>query len=183
MIRIRLEYNSEIFTQIANDIETFEVLTKALFKQSVNKVKPDALRELRLTPARRQWKKEDFANDKSRKAFFASTKGKPYERTGKYAAGWQIEIKDTDTGGQMVISNNASSMNNGKRVFYGKFVGGSFARSGRDFQQKGHVRTGWPKSQNTADKWLLVAQDDFEQRVTKYIGDKWGKVSTGTKNQ
>lgn len=174
MIRIRLEYNADVFTQIANDIETFNVITYALFQQAFNKVRPQVLRDLKQTPRRRYWEHSDFASDASRRAFFAKTKGQPYTRTGKYAAGWSVDLKKTDSGGQIVISN---------REPYAKFVGGSFARSGKDFQQKGHIRTGWPKSQNAADKWLQVAQDDFAQRVNKYVDERWGRIATSTRNQ
>lgn len=174
MIRIRLEYNADVFTQIANDIETFNVIAYALFQQSFNKVRNPLLSDLRKTPRRRYWERSDFANDASRRAFFAKTGGKAYQRTGRYAAGWSVTLKKTDAGGEIVIGNSEPSA---------KFVGGTFARSGRDFQQKGHIRTGWPRSQNTADKWLEAAQIDFEQRVNKYIDDRWGKVSTGTRNR
>lgn len=174
MIRIRLEYNTEIFTQIANDIETFEVIAYGLFRQSFDKVKPQVLGELRKTPRRRYWERKDFASDASRRAFFAKTGGKAYTRTGRYAAGWSVTLKKTDNGGQIVISN---------REPYAKFVGGSFARGGRDFQQKGHIRTGWPKSQNVADKWLIAAQEDFEQRVDKYLSTQFGRVVTARRNQ
>jgi hypothetical protein len=174
MIQIRLEYDEQVFTQIANDIESFQVIAFALLGQSLNKVKPLALADLRRTPRRRYWESSDFANDASRRAFFAKTGGKAYTRTGRYAAGWNMTLRKTDSGGEIVINNKEPSA---------KFVGGTFARSGRDFQQRGHIRTGWPKSQTTADKWLKAAQDDFEVRVGKYIDDRWGKVSTGTRNQ
>lgn len=174
MISIRLEYDAEIFTQIANEIESFGVIAHALLGQSLNKVKPPFLSELRKTPRRRYWEAKDFANDASRRAFFAKTGGKAYQRTGRYAAGWTIKLQKTDDGGSIVVSNNTP---------YGKFVGGSFARSGRDFQQRGHIRTGWPRSQNTADKWLGEAQKDFEQRVDKYLSKELGRVVTTRRNR
>lgn len=174
MIQIRLEYNSEIFTQIQNDIQTFEVIALALLNQSMNKVRPPLLSELRKTPRRRFWERKDFANDASRRAFFAKTGGKAYVRTGKYARGWTVSLKKTDGGGSIIISNKEPAA---------KFVGGSFARSGKDFQAKGHIRTGWPKSQVTVDKWLVEAQKDFEQRVGKFINERWGNVSANRRNQ
>lgn len=173
-IQIRLEYTPEIFTQIENEIETFEVIAFALLNQSMNKVRPPALSELRKTPRRRYWERKDFVSDASRRAFFAKTKGKAYTRTGKYAEGWTMTTRKTDNGGEIVINN---------KVPHAKFVGGSFSRSGKDFQQKGHIRTGWPKSQVTADKWLLEAQKDFEERVGKYVETRFGRVSTRTRNQ
>lgn len=174
MISIRLEYETEVFTQIANDIETFNVIAYALFQQSFNKVKNPLLSDLRTTPRRRYWERQDFVSDASRRAFFAKTGGKAYQRTGKYAAGWSVTLRKTDGGGQIVIQ---------KRESYAKFVGGSFARSGRDFQQRGHIRTGWKKSQLTTDARLMEAQKDFEQRVMKFIDDRWGKVSTRARNR
>lgn len=174
MIRIRLEYDTEVFTRIANEIETFEVIVQALLGQSLNKVRPPFLSDLRRTPRRRYWTRDDFASDASRRAFFAKTGGKAYQRTGRYAAGWQIRLQKTETGGAIVVSN---------RETYAKFVGGSFARGGRDFQQRGHIRTGWPRSQDTADKWLIEAQVDFEQRVSKYLSTEFGRVITARRNQ
>lgn len=174
MIRIRLEYNREVFTQLANEIETFEVIAYALLGQSLNKVKQPFLSELRKTPRRRYWEAKDFASEASRRAFFAKTGGKPYQRTGAYAAAWEIVLQKTEDGGAIVVRN---------RKEYAKFVGGSFARGGRDFQQRGHIRTGWPKSQTTADKWLMAAQDDFTQRVDKYLSTQFGRVITARRNQ
>jgi hypothetical protein len=174
MIRIRLEYSREAFTQIENDIETFSVIAYALLNQALNKVKQPFLAELRKTPRRRYWEAKDFASDASRRAFFAKTGGKAYQRTGKYAAGWSININKTEDGGQIVVS---------QKEPYAKYVGGTFARSGRDFQQKGHIRTGWPHSQDTADKWLLAAEEDFIQRVDKYLSNDFGRVSTSQRNR
>lgn len=173
-IRIRLEYDAQTFTQIATEIETFEVIAFALLGQSLDKVKRPFLSDLRKTPRRRYWERKDFANDASRRAFFAKTGGKAYQRTGQYAAGWDITLKKTEQGGQIVVSNKRPEA---------KFVGGTFSRSGRNFQQKGHIRTGWPSSQTTADKWLLAAQDDFAKRVDKYLSDKFGRVTTSRRNQ
>lgn len=173
-VQIRLEYTPEVFTQIANEIETFEVIAFALLNQSMNKVKPLALSELRKTPRRRYWEKRDFVSDASRRAFFAKTRGKAYTRTGRYAAGWNMTARKTDSGGEIVINNKEP---------HAKFVGGSFSRSGHDFQQRGHIRTGWPKSQVTTDKWLLAAQKDFEDRVGKYVETRFGRVGTNTRNQ
>lgn len=176
MIRVRLEYDRETLTKIENDLETFEVIAYALFNQSFNKVRPPLLSALRKTPRRRYWEGKDFANPASRRAFFAKTKGKAYVRTGRYAAGWNVSIKKTENGGSLIITNTTPGD-------YGKFVGGSFARTGKNFQQRGHVRTGWPKSQDTTDKYLLEAQNDFEQRVAKYINTEFGRVSTSTRNR
>jgi hypothetical protein len=174
VIKVRLEYSREILTKIENDLETFEVIAYALFNQSFNKVRQPLLAALRKTPKRRYWEGKDFANPASRRAFFAKTKGKAYTRTGRYAAGWNVSIKKTDEGGQLIITNTTN---------YGKFVGGSFARTGKNFQQRGHIRTGWPKSQDTTDKYLLEAQIDFEQRIDKYINTEFGRVSTTTRNR
>lgn len=174
MIQVRLEYDTEVLTEIENDIRSFEVIAFALFNQSLNKVKRPLLADLRKTPKRRYWERRDFASDASRRAFFAKTGGRAYTRTGRYAAGWNVEIRKTDNGGEIVIHN---------REPYAKWVGGSFARSGRDFQQRGHIRTGWPRTQDTTDKWTQALFTDFEQRVDKYIRDHWGRVSTGTRNR
>lgn len=161
MIRVRLEYSTDVFTQIENDIESFEIIAFALLRQSMDKVKRPLLSDLRKTPKRRYWEGKDFANDASRRAFFAKTGGKAYERTGKYAAGWDLNIRKTDSGGELVVANKEP---------YAKYVGGSFARSGRDFQQKGHVRTGHARSTDSNDKWAETVLDDFVQRVTNHFG-------------
>lgn len=174
MIAIRLEYDRETFTAIENDIETFGVIAFALLGQSLNKVKSPFLNDLKRTPRRRHWERKDFANDASRRAFFAKTKGQAYQRTGKYAAGWELKLQKTENGGEIVLRN---------REKYAKFVGGSFARSGKDFQQRGHIRTGWPRSQSTADKWLIAAEKDFMERVDKFLSQQFGRVVTARRNR
>ncbi len=173
-IRMRLDYQPEVLINLEQFVEDFGKVVYELFQETHAKIQAPLLAELRYTPPRRYWEGKDFQSDAQRRAFFAKTGGKPYQRTGKYAAGWRVTVSRAGEGGQMVITNLAP---------YGKFVGGSFARSGKDFQQRGHKRTGWPKSVHTADFWIEAATEDFEQRLAKYIDENFGVVRLGRRNR
>lgn len=173
-IRVRLDYNAQSFINIEDFVQSFGAVVLDLFKETQEVIAPQFLAELRYTPPRRYWESGDFQSDAQRRAFFAKTGGRPYQRTGQYAQSWKIAFKQTQDGGQIVISNTAP---------YAKFVGGSFARSGRDFQQRGHKRTGWPRSADTVDFWLTAATEDFEKRLSKYIDESFGKVTISRRNR
>jgi hypothetical protein len=173
-IRMRLEYDAQALIDIEQFAQDFGAVVFKLFKEIHAVIQPQMLAELRYTPARRPWEAKDFQSDAQRKAFFAKTGGKPYQRTGQYARGWSVTVKQTNDGGQIVVTNSTP---------YGKFVGGSFARSGKDFQQRGHKRTGWPRSSATADFWIEAAQEDFERRLAKYVDESIGTVSLGRRNR
>lgn len=173
MIQARVEFQGEVITAVENLAHDFNVISFALFRQTYNKVGKQMLYALRFTPPRRYWKGDDFVSDASRRAFFAKTGGKAYQRTGRYAKAWQVILRQTPNGGEIVARND---------VAYAKFVGGSFNRS-RDFQQPGHKRTGWPNAAATVDYWQEQAIEDFETRLDKTLDERLGRVAFSTRNR
>lgn len=173
MIQTRVEYQAKASTDTLELVETFEVITGALFQQSFNRVKPDLERALRTEPPRRPWGRNDFVSDASRRAFFAKTGGRPYQRTGRYRFSWMVSLRQTEGGAGMVVSNNTP---------WAKWVGGTFDRS-RDFQQRGHKRTGWPNAQKTTDFYKGAMLDDFGGRLNRFLDERLGTVTTSSRNR
>ncbi len=173
MISARLEYKAQATENAAHVMETFTVITGALFKQTFNKVGKEYERELRVEPPRRYWDKTDFVSDAQRRAFFAKTKGQAYQRTGKYRMAWVVSLVQTDGGAAIRASNDRPEA---------KFVGGTFNRQ-RDFQQKGHTRTGWNKVRDTSDKYNMAMVADFTARKDKYLNQALGTSTTSTRNR
>lgn len=173
MIQTRVEYSGQRLQAAERDAATFTVISFALFRQSYNKTRPALLRALTFTPNRRYWTKDDFASDASRRAFFAKTGGKAYTRTGRYAKSWQVNLVQTDDGGAVTARNDAE---------YAKFVGGSFSRS-KNWQQKGHIRTGWPNAADAAEIYFNELLKDFGERMRKYARNDFANVSVSTRNR
>lgn len=116
------------------------------------------LSSLRTTPKRRYWDKTDFVSPASRRAFFAKTHGKAYQRTGTLAKSWRTFIEETDTSVAFGAENTAP---------YHKWVEGSL-------QQKGHARTGWKKSDDRFEEWRPRTVDVIVKAVGQLIADKVG---------
>lgn len=173
MIRQRLEYRAVASENAVHVMETFQVITAALFKQTFDKVGKEFERALRVEPPRRFWDRTDFVNDASRRAFFAKTGGKAYVRTNKYRMAWVVSLLRTENGGAIRASNERPEA---------KFVGGTFDRK-RDFQQKGHTRTGWNRVRDTADTYNARIVADFTARKDKYLNEAFGKSTTSTRNR
>ncbi len=173
MISARVEYKAQATANAAHVVETFTVITAALFKQTYDKVGKEYERALRIEPPRRYWDKTDFVSDAQRRAFFAKTKGQAYQRTGKYRMAWIVSLLQTDGGGAIRASNDRPEA---------RFVGGTFNRQ-RDFQQRGHKRTGWQSVRDTADTYNAAAVTDFTARKNKYLDSALGTSTTSTRNR
>lgn len=115
------------------------------------------LGQLRKTPRRRYWTGSDFVSDAQRRAFFAKTGGKAYQRTGELAAGWSVNL---------TVSDNAIAISASNKTPYEKWVTGSR-------QQFGHAKTGWGKHEDVFDVWrrktIAVITDEIEKLLLEAI--------------
>lgn len=173
MIKQRLEYQAVASENALHVMETFQVITAALFKQTYDKEGKQFERALRVEPPRRYWDRTDFVNDASRRAFFAKTEGAAYQRTGKYRMAWVVSLLRTEDGAAIRASNNRPEA---------RFVGGTFDRK-RDFQQKGHTRTGWNRVRDTADTYNARMVTDFTARKNKYLNEALGASTTSARSR
>jgi len=85
-----------------------------------------------------------------------------YIRTFKLRDGWEIRLRRTDNGIEVVIENAVS---------YGKFVVGSLAKAiaaAKAFQAKVHQGR-WPLATETVQFWYQAFVEEFEKRLGEKI--------------
>ena len=173
MISQRIEYHAVATENALHVMETFEVITAALFKQTFDKVGKEYERALKFEPKRRYWERSDFVSDAQRRAFFAKTGGQAYTRTSKYRMAWAVTLIRMDNGGAIRASNDRPEA---------RFVGGTFDQR-RDFQQPGHTRTGWPRARDVAAEYNAKAVADFTQRKNRYLDQALGTATFTQRNR
>jgi hypothetical protein len=161
MLDVQTYFNYGRLDRLLVTIGTFPTQMKRYARRAfAQRVNLPILQQLRKTPPRRYWTGDDFVNDASRRAFFAKTKGKAYVRTGKYAAGWQADIQETETSISFGYINP---------VDYSGFVGGQQ-------QVKGHIITGWPNSADviTANQPRMAYV--FGEAISQYLDEQIGAI-------
>ena len=100
-----------------------------------------------------RWKSE-----RQRRAYFATDGfgwGIPYVRTNALKDGWTTHIRDQKDGAVFEVVNNAD---------YSVFVMG-------DWQQPGHIQTGWNSAAEIAAK--------YREQATDELISVWGEVALG----
>ena len=156
MFTVEPNFNYDRINRVITALNIFpqemKKLARKAFSRSLNL---PILQQLRKTPKRRYWTAEDFESDAQRRAFFAKTGGKAYQRTGNYARGFKADIVEGD---------NFIDFGYVNPVPYARFVGGVD-------QQFGHVRTGWPHSTAVVIEQRPRAVTVFGQAIEDYIDE------------
>lgn len=157
MIRAEVLFDFTRLEKISQFTEIFPAAMIETAKRTFNqRIRLGLLAQLRKYPKRRYWTREDFASDASRRAFFAKTGGKPYQRTGRLAGGWRTDISTTDNAIAFSVTNS---------VPYEKWV------SGQD-QVFGHAKTGWGLHEDIYNTWRPRVADTITDAAFKMIEGK-----------
>lgn len=159
LIRAEVVYDYSGLDNLIEFTAEFPAEVKKVAKREFNqRIRLGLLSQLRKTPRRRSWDRTDFVSDASRRAFFAKTHGKPYQRTGALAAAWQVGVVESDNAIAFYASNSKD---------YEKWVTGNR-------QVKGHIRTGWGKHETVLDAWRPRVVDVVVNAVGELIDSKVG---------
>lgn len=159
LIRAEVVYDFSNLDRVIDLVDNFPAEVNQVAKREFNqRIRLGLLAQLRKTPKRRPWDRTDFVSDASRRAFFAKTHGKPYQRTGALAAAWSVGVVESDSAIAFYANNSKD---------YEKWVTGGQ-------QQKGHIRTGWGKHETVVDAWRPRVVEVVVNAVGQLIADKVG---------
>lgn len=160
MIRVTQRTNLEAVDGLIQWFEDFDDIAYSEFQDVVSEVETALLAELRDTPPNVKYP-IDWTSERQRRAFFATDgfgRGIPTRRTGKVQAGW-IVITDNSNGTFIVrVMNDVS---------YSRWVYGSLAKTGQQYQQRFHKNTGWQPANETVFYWLDVIRDEYSARMNR----------------
>lgn len=165
-VSIKASYSPMVKRPIGQFINQFPKETAAAFEEVYPPIRQEMLIDLRRTPTRRYWQKEDWQSRKQMIAFFATNGfggGIPHRRTGRLPAGWQVNAR------MQGVTIHAEVKNTEKGAPY---VYGSLSPSSQGkYQQRGHIRTGWSKAYTIVTFWLDALKDDLYLALRERLGD------------
>lgn len=174
-IRARLVADTQAFTDWENILADFGMVMGAIAGDTFKAIEPHILDELRYEPPSVHYPFV-WTTEKQRRAYWATDgfgAGIPYKRTHRYSQAWKLDLlRDGDTFTFRVSNDDPKA----------KWVGGSFDRR-REFQQPGHVASGWPKSLETVDFWLEAAGDEFQKAFDRMIDSTFGGLTLTRRNR
>ena len=157
MIKIDVTVDTDVLDAISEAAKESPRRMNAAYKKRIKRIRQRILDDLREYPGPVKypfrWKSE-----RQRRAYFATDGfgwGIPYVRTNALKDGWTTHIRDQKDGAVFEVVNNAD---------YSVFVMG-------DWQQPGHIQTGW----NSAAE--IVAK--YRERATDELISVWGEVALG----
>lgn len=151
------------FEQLQVFFEQFEDVAYSEFEDTVEDNKANILDELQTQPQSAVHPIE-WASEKQRKFVMAKLRREnnlPYQRTGKLAQGWVVEVK-RESGNFFMVIENPSSIS--------KFVYGSLAQNravALRFQQPFHRNTGWQAATDTVQFWIDAVIEDYRNRMLR----------------
>lgn len=157
MLRMDVTVDTDVLDAISEAAQESPRRMNRAYKRRIKRLRQQLLDELREYPGPVKypfrWKSE-----RQRRAFFASNgfgNGIPYVRTNTLKDGWVTHIRDQKDGAVFEVENKAD---------YAGFVVG-------DWQQPGHLATGW----NSAGE--IVAK--FREKAVDELIDAWASVALG----
>jgi len=157
MIKIDVTVDTDVLDAISEAAKESPRRMNAAYKKRIKRIRQRILDDLREYPGPVKypfrWKSE-----RQRRAYFATDGfgwGIPYVRTNALKDGWTTHIRDQKDGAVFEVVNNAD---------YSVFVMG-------DWQQPGHIQTGW----NSAAE--IVAK--YREQATDELISVWGEVALG----
>lgn len=157
MIEIEVRVDTDVLDAIADAAQTAPRRMNAAYKKRVKRIRQRILDDLREYPGPVKYPFK-WKSERQRRAFFATDGfgwGIPYVRTNALKDGWQTRIEDRTDGAIFSVENRAE---------YAQYVMG-------DWQQPGHLATGW----NSAAE--IVAK--YREQATDELIDTWGAVALG----
>ena len=157
MIKIDVTVDTDVLDAISEAAKESPRRMNAAYKKRIKRIRQRILDDLREYPGPVKypfrWKSE-----RQRRAYFATDGfgwGIPYVRTNALKDGWTTHIRDQKDGAVFEVENRAP---------YAIYVMG-------DWQQPGHLATGW----NSAAE--IVAR--YRERATDELIDVWGAIALG----
>ncbi len=157
MIGVEVVFDYGRFNQVIYFFGVFPSEVRKTAKTAFNKrIRIGFHSALRKTPKRRYWERGDFANDASRRAFFAKTKGKAYKRTGALQRAEKVEVIEDDKSITFTSSNPTP---------YDKWVKG-------DRQVKGHKKTDWKTRSKTFDEWRERTGNAMISEISEMVQER-----------
>lgn len=163
MIRITNLHEIQAIDELEVFIDSMEVINQEILQETRDEIAPEALNELSTEPGKVKYPIE-WTSERQRRAFFATDgfgSGIPYQRTGKLAEMWVIEVR----GNALVIENKSA---------IAKYVYGSLAQNRNAalrFQQGFHANTGWQAATDTTAFWLDAAQEVYIDKFDETLKD------------
>lgn len=160
MIRVTQRTNLEGVDDLIQWFEDFEDVAYSEFQDVVNEVEPAMLSELRDTPPNVKYP-IGWTTEKQKRAFFATNgfgRGIPTRRTGKVQQGWVVFTDRGDGTFTVKVMNDVS---------YSRWVYGSLAKTGQQYQQRFHRNTGWQPANETVFYWLDVIRDEYAAKMRR----------------
>lgn len=174
-IRARLVAETQAFTDWENILADFSMVMETIAGDVNTAIEEPMLAELRYEPPGVYYPFV-WASLKQMRAYFASDgfgAGIPYQRTHRYSQSWRLDmLREGDTFTFRVSNDDPAA----------KWIGGSFDQR-REFQQPGHIASGWPRSQDTVDFWLDAAGDEFEKAFNQVIDETFGSLTLRRRNR
>ena len=157
MIKIDVTADTDVLDAIREAAQDASRRMNKAYKRKIKRLRQQLLDELRVYPgpAKKPFK---WASERQRRAYFATDGfgwGIPYVRTDALKASWTTHIRDQKDGAVFEVENRAP---------YAIYVMG-------DWQQPGHLATGW----NSAAE--IVAR--YRERATDELISTWGEVALG----
>ena len=157
MIKIDVTVDTDVLDAISEAAKESPRRMNAAYKKRIKRIRQRILDDLREYPGPVKypfrWKSE-----RQRRAYFATDGfgwGIPYVRTNALKDGWTTHIRDTRYGAVFEVVNNAN---------YAEFVVG-------DWQQPGHIQTGWSSAA------VIVAK--YREQATDELINVWGAIALG----
>lgn len=163
MIRVTASFDTQALDGLIAFVDQFDDVAFEAFEETVADIQPALLAELRDTPGKPKYPLR-WASDKQRKFVMAKLRAEgnlPYQRTGKLAAAWTVDIERNGSTFAMVVQNPATAA---------PFVYGSLAQNrsaALRFQQPFHQDTGWQAATDTVAFWQNAVNEDFAQNLNK----------------
>lgn len=164
MLRVDTVVSEARLTGIIDFLDFVPDIAEDLAQEVFQPAKPKMLDELRYVPGPVKYPIE-WVSEKQRRAFFATDGfggGIPSRRTNTMVNAFMVELKRTDLGFAMVVTNSTD---------YFPFVVGRLRAkrlSERGWQQPFHANTGWQRISRTIDFWERAFKSEFSARFTKY---------------
>ena len=157
MIKIDVTVDTDVLDAISEAAKESPRRMNAAYKKRIKRIRQRILDDLREYPGPVKYPFR-WKSGRQRRAYFATDGfwwGIPYVRTNALKDGWTTHIRDQKDGAVFEVVNNAD---------YSVFVMG-------DWQQPGHIQTGW----NSAAE--IVAK--YREQATDELISVWGEVALG----
>lgn len=157
MIKVDVTVDTDVLEAISEAAQQSPRRMNAAYKKRIKRIRQRMLDDLREYPGPVKypfrWKSE-----RQRRAYFATDGfgwGIPYVRTDALKDSWTTHIRDQKDGAVFEVENRAP---------YAIYVMG-------DWQQPGHIQTGWGSAA------VIVAK--YRERATDELIDVWGAIALG----